>query len=113
MKKFEDFENVDEKEKLFLELAHLDELDIKFDFIRYPIEIFYYYENHCLFNKIKTQNKFYINHNKIWIIFKNRYNLKYIDIKNFMKIMLDKHFNSKGYIPDLYNFRNYFQFLLG
>ena len=35
MKTFEEFDNIDEKEKLFLELAHLDELEIKFDFIKY------------------------------------------------------------------------------
>ena len=62
----------DEYEKLFLELAHLDELEIKFDFIRYKIDLYYFYNNNINFFDIsKRDNIFYTNYDEIWKFFNN------------------------------------------
>lgn len=43
MKTFESFNNKDKEiEKLFLELSHIDELEIKFDLLIYPSGIYYF-----------------------------------------------------------------------
>ena len=51
MKTFEQYNINDEKEmeELFLEIAHLDELEIRFDFIKYNLDLFYFYNDEWLF----------------------------------------------------------------
>ena len=85
----------DEYEKLFLELAHLDELDIKFDFIEYKNYIFYFYNETELFDQYKKSRDFYINYNEIWSFFKTNYNLNYDDIKSITKDLVERHFKLK------------------
>lgn len=97
MKTFEQFENIDEKEKLFLQLAHLDNLDIKFDFIEYKYELFYIYKDNCLFYQEKKSKCFYINFDKIWEVFENKFSLNYKKIQKIMNGMVKKHFKLKGY----------------
>ena len=54
-------------EKEFLSLSHLDELEIKIDFIIYPKDLFYFYNKHLLFdiysrnNGIVAKKHMYIN----------------------------------------------------
>ncbi|MCK9446880.1 hypothetical protein M0Q50_08535 [bacterium] len=97
MKTFEHFEVIDEKEKLFLELAHLDELEIKFDFIEYPKNIYYFYKDTWLFNQDKKFNYFWINYDKIWIVFSSKFDINYKEIGYYMSDILEKHFKLNGY----------------
>ena len=99
MKTFEQYNNIDEKEKLFLELTYLDDLEIKFDFIEYKEYIFYFYKDDYLFYQDKKNMKFYINYYKIWSVFESKFNINYEEIREFMKGMIDKHFNLKDYTP--------------
>jgi len=85
----------DEYEKLFLELAHLDELDIKFDFIEYKNYIFYFYNETELFDQYKKSRDFYINNNEIWSFFKTKYSLTYNDIQSITKDLVERHFKLK------------------
>ena len=94
-----------EYEKLFLELTHLDELEIKFDFIEYENYLFHFYNESELFLQDKKNGWFYMNYTKIWSIFGSKYNLKYDDIQSITKDIVEKHFKLKDIIT---TFRNEF-----
>ena len=99
MKTFEQFQNIDEKEKLFLELSHLDEIEIRFDLFKYKNDLFYFYKENYLFDQDKKYKYFYISYDNIWSVFELKFNLNYQEISDFMKGMVDKHFKLKGYTP--------------
>lgn len=99
MKTFEQFDNIDEKEKLFLEVAHLDELVIKFDFIEYEYDLYYFYKDNCLFDQNKKTMYFYIRYIKIWSVFEKKFGINFQEIKDFMLGMINKYFKLKNYIP--------------
>lgn len=87
----------EEKENLFLELAHLDELEIKFDFIDYKTTLDYVYNDEILFIQSKRIKIFVINYKDIWSVFTKRFNLTRGEIKEFTEDMIEKYFNLKGY----------------
>ncbi|MCK9445713.1 hypothetical protein M0Q50_02345 [bacterium] len=95
MKTFEQYNINDEKEmeELFLEIAHLDELEAKFYFIEYPDDVFYYYKNDWIFCYDKDGHYFWISVN-LWGIFRNEHYFKSdeIKLKSFMYSMIEKHF---------------------
>ncbi|MCK9447241.1 hypothetical protein M0Q50_10360 [bacterium] len=97
MRTFENF-TFDEKEKLFLEIAHLDDLVIGFNFIdtynRNSLRYSYY--NKWYFCLDKGVKEFFIDMN-LWNIFRNRYNMPYIDVQVFFENMIEKYFNIHGY----------------
>jgi hypothetical protein len=108
MKTFEQYfnlliENFNNKEKemeeFFLQLSHINELDIKFNFIEYKDTLFYLYKNKCLFDQDKKTMYFYINYDKIWSVFEKEFSLNYQEIKDFMSGMVEKHFKLKDYTP--------------
>ena len=109
MKTFEQYfnlliENFNNKEKemeeFFLQLSHINELDIKFNFIEYKDTLFYLYKNKCLFDQDKKTMYFYINYDKIWSVFEKEFSLNYQEIKDFMSGMVEKHFKLKDYTPN-------------
>jgi hypothetical protein len=101
MKTFDDFDEYDEKEDFFLELAHIDELQIRFDFIKYKIYMFYCYENNrSLFHKIKKRKIFYIDDFYMFSKFEKKFHTNYKNTRIFMKKMIDKYFNLYDYTPD-------------
>ena len=79
-------------DKLFIELSHLDELEIKFDFIEYEDYIHYFYNESMLFVQDKKKGWFYMNYDKIWSIFKTKFKLNYGDIQSITKKIVEKHF---------------------
>ena len=85
----------DEYEKLFLELSHLNELEIKFDHIKYEDYIFYFYNENELFYQDKKNDYIYINYNEIWLIFERKFDLIYGDIQVITKKIVEKHFKLK------------------
>ena len=85
----------DKYEKLFLKLSHLNELEIKFDFIEYKKLIFYFYNETELFDQDKKSGWFYINDDKIWSVFKFKFSLNYDDIQSITKKAIEKHFKLK------------------
>lgn len=97
MKTFDGFNNMDEKEELFLSLAHLDELVIRFDFMWSSEDIFYFYNKTCLFVKDKKNKMFSINSDEIWSIYRNKINMSYHSTRSIMNIMSEKYFNLKVY----------------
>jgi hypothetical protein len=101
MKTFEAF-NIDPHENLFLEISHLDELEIKFDFFEYKSTIFYLYNNNCLFGYVKSHKTFYVNRDDISKYFETSF---YINKKNmvvFLESMINKYFNIYSNVIELY-----------
>lgn len=106
MKTFETFNNTDELEKFFLEVAHLNELEIRFDFINFETYMFYFYNYKCFFHKMKKTKIFYMDDYYIFSKFKSKFNINYRNFRLFTKKMIDKHLNLDDYIPDVSD--NYF-----
>lgn len=99
MKTFQKF-NVDdelEKEKIFLKFAHIDELEIKFDFIDYESDLFYFYKKFTMLCQDKVNETLYMSI-RIWSVFQSKTNLNHNETKKFMTHMLDKYFNLNTYI---------------
>ncbi|MCK9445722.1 hypothetical protein M0Q50_02390 [bacterium] len=100
MKTFESF-NMDPREKLFLELTHIDELEIKFDFInetdilRLEEKLFYFYKDDCIFSQYKNHNYLSIN-NMLW----SYSHMEVYDNQLFVKSMLLKYLNISNYDID-------------
>ncbi|MCK9445736.1 hypothetical protein M0Q50_02460 [bacterium] len=100
MKTFEKYKkdiNLDKQEELFLELAQLDELDIRFDFIELPEDLFYFYKEKCFFVQDKNGKCFRINDDDIWSIFRNNIGMSYTATQSFMNIMIKKYFGLYAY----------------
>ncbi|MCK9446879.1 hypothetical protein M0Q50_08525 [bacterium] len=98
MKTFEKFKIDDEREKerIFLYFAHIDELEIKFDFIEYKQFIYYFYKEYTLLCQDKVKQKFNISI-RIWSVFESKTGLNHKETKNFIKQMLNKYFNFDKY----------------
>jgi len=72
MKKYINYINEsteDKYDKLFLELAHLNELRITFDLIELENTIYYIYNKKPLFDYSKNGLVFYIDYDEIWLFF--------------------------------------------
>lgn len=93
MKTFEKYNKIDkkEREKLFLEIAHLDELEIRFELIKHRYSIFYNYKNKYLFEQFKS-SFFTISIEHIMYFFITKYGHKYDEHLPFMKSMVKKYF---------------------
>lgn len=103
MKTFEAFNNIDKEiEELFLELSHIDELDIKFDFREWTDSIFYFYGNIVLFEQELLSHHFWINDKKIYNVIKKEFDLNSGEINMYMDGMIEKHLNIHGYSIKLY-----------
>lgn len=91
MKTFEDFNYTErEIEKTFLELSHIDELEINFDFIRYTFDLYYFYKNECLFEYDKISDFFYVNYYRVWLPIRD---FDHDDLEEFMVTIIVKYFN--------------------
>ena len=102
-------ESKQEYEKLFLSLSHLDELEIKFDFIKYKKHIFYFYNETELFDQDKKSRYFYINYDEIWSFFEKNFGLKYNDIQSITKELVERHFKLKDITTNIKNIVYQFQ----
>ena len=106
--------NMDEKEKLFLEL--IDGFEWKYDSNQYQNSLFGIKKDSCLFeihnsNSLNQQkiianyrlgfeqnlknSDFWFHYSKIWSVFESKFDMKYDDIQTFMKGMVEKHFKMK------------------
>jgi len=99
MKTFEQYNINDEKEmeELFLEIAHLDELEIRFDFIKYNLDLFYFYNDEWLFSQDKKFKNFYLNHKNIWLKFGYTSDLNKSGFRFIIRNIVNKHFNLTDY----------------
>lgn len=105
MKSFEQYKDM---EQLFLELAHIDELEIRFNFIsNHNNSILFFYKDIWLFDQDKKTKEFYINYDNIWLIIKSKFNLKIKEIRYFFTYMIEKYFNLTGYEPFEYTIKDY------
>jgi len=86
--------NEDDIEKQFIELSHINELEIKFDFDDWSDYLFYFYNKSEIFDNDKRLKYFYIN-NKIWKHLENEFNLEYVELSYIMDKIIEKHFNLK------------------
>jgi len=107
--------NMDEKEKLFLDL--IDGFEWKLDLNEYPNSLFAFKNDDCLFEiyngdglnqkKIIANYRFgleqdfknaafWFHYDKIWSVFESKFDMKYNDIQSFMKGMVEKHFKIRG-----------------
>lgn len=105
MKTFEDFNNIDEKkmEEIFLQLVHLDELEISFRFLdsnnnltSCKYYLWYYYNNHCYFEINRNKKYFWIDDASIFNILSKEI-IDYNSTMKFIKKMIDKYFVHKNY----------------
>lgn len=96
MKTYESFNNK-EQEELFLELARLDELEIKFNFINTPNKLFYHYDGILYFINEKENKYFSINRNWICFEFKNEFGFDESETLSFMETMIEKYFGLYNY----------------
>lgn len=95
---------IEKKEKRFLELAHLDELMIKFDFLSNfdKNELFYYYDGHtsihinCIFSINKKEKSFIID-SKFALNFNKKFKMSYKEMIFFIGEMVEKYFSIKNY----------------
>lgn len=106
MKTFEDF-NINPIDKLFIELSHIDELEIKFDFIYSPKQLYYFYKDKLFFMHIKKPTNFmYVSLHQIWnplIKYKNEIS-KNVPTEKMIRFVVDdlveKYFNLKNITTD-------------
>ena len=91
------FSKEQEMENLFLEFAV--DLKIKIDEKEYPNYVFLFKNYECYFHFNLKNRIFYVNYDKIWSIFKSKFELNYNDIQSFMKYMLEKHFKLMDCVP--------------
>lgn len=105
MKTYEDFNNIDEKkmEELFLQLSHLDELEIRFSFLdnnnnlsSSKYYLYYYYKSVCFFEINTNRKYFWINEVSIFNIIREEI-IDYNSTMKFIKKMIDKYFVHKNY----------------
>lgn len=106
MKTFEDF-NINQIDKLFIELSHIDELEIKFDFTYSLFQLYYFYKDKCFFIYVKKPSNFvYVNLINIWnpiIKYKNEVSRNVTDEKMIRFIMgelIEKYLNIKNISTD-------------
>ena len=91
------FSKEQEMENLFLEFAV--DLKIKIDEKEYPNYVFLFKNYECYFHFNLKNRIFYVNYDKIWSIFKSKFELNYNDIQPFMKYMLERHFKLMDFTP--------------
>ena len=110
--------NMDEKEKLFLDL--IDGFEWKCDLNQYPNSLFGFKNGVWLFeiciNDGLNQKKIIANYRfgfeqdlknanvwfhyyEIWSVFESKFDMKHDDIQSFMKCMVEKHFKMRGITP--------------
>ncbi|MCK9445888.1 hypothetical protein M0Q50_03250 [bacterium] len=83
-------------EEIFVELSHIDELVIKFNFIFNPKDIYYVYNNDWLFNLQylrNRENRFWINIDDIWMKIKKLTNKSDMDMFIELEEIVKKYFN--------------------
>lgn len=95
MKTFESF-NIKDVEDLFLQLIHLDELEIKFDFMHMKTYLFYNYKENYLLIQDKQKNIIFIDDRIIEQMQKDLY-LRRVDTIYFIGEMIEKYFGLKNY----------------
>lgn len=86
----------DDMEKLFLELTYFNELEIRFDFIEYDDELYYYYKETKMFMVYEYFEQFYINE-RTFRQFVDEYVLNIMSPKDFISDMIEKHLNLINY----------------
>lgn len=83
----------EENEKTFIDATHLDELEIKFNFIKNQIYIYYFYNKIELFDYNKKHGKFRLNYVEIWEFLEHYMN--YEDVQITTNNILKKIFKIK------------------
>ncbi|MCK9445716.1 hypothetical protein M0Q50_02360 [bacterium] len=95
MKTFEQYNNKEkEMEESFLELAHLDKLEIRFNFIDSKYQMFYVYNGVYIFLQDKIEKRFVVYNDVSNYFIANFY---YANIKVFFNNMIKKHLNLFDY----------------
>jgi hypothetical protein len=80
-------------EKEFLELSHIDDLEIKFNLIEYPNDMFYFYYNDIFFH-IDKKNSILGIINIIWNRFYD-FDITFNEITDYLhNIICDNYFNT-------------------
>lgn len=96
MKTFDNYYTEENFEELFLELIHLDELEITFDFFSYNFELYYLYNGKKIIIQNKHSTTFWIEFD-IWDKIKNNLDFDYKEIRNHLVDMVYKHFGLIDY----------------
>lgn len=99
MKIFENFNNKEkEMEELFLQLSHMDELEIVFDFTELESSeyISYYYNDEFVFEQNKKMKCFGINY-KHFTPIRDKFYINNYDMSILLNSMIEKYFNLYNY----------------
>lgn len=98
MKTFENYYNESfEIEKSFLKFSNFYELEIKFNLIEYEEDMFYMYDNKCIFDQDKVGRNFWINKNILKKISTDM-SLSYNDTIEMLYHTIEKYFNIEKYL---------------
>lgn len=91
MKTFEQYIEYygEQEEKKFIELFHVNELDIRFNFIDYDVHLYYFYKDIYIFEYDKTFDRMCVNNNITNVI--DRWKIKYIPTYTFIEEMMKKY----------------------
>lgn len=69
---------------------------------RYPNSVFYKKNGKVIFEHCQNEefNFFYVDYGTIWSVFEDKFGLKYQEISDFIKGMVEKHLNLRGVTPE-------------
>lgn len=94
MKTFESHNKSEKRlNEFFLHFSHLDELEIKFDFIENEgVDLFYIYNEKKLFYFDKRSKYISVSYYEIWSYFEKDFDLDYDETQTLMKKFISKYF---------------------
>lgn len=68
--------------------------DVKIDNVNYPGSILYFRDDKFMFEI--ENDRVFLNYHLFWKIFEDEFNMNYVQIQDFIKSALGKHFKMKG-----------------
>ena len=78
-------------ERRFLQLCK--GIVIKINNVHYRDWLFWFKGDKCLFDYNLKSGEFWVNYKEIWSIFESEFGLNYYQIKEFIRDMVEQHFN--------------------
>ena len=80
----------------------LNDLEVVIDKDQDPYSVFYKKNGNVIFEHYQNEelNYFYVDYGTIWSVFEDKFGLKYQEISDFIKGMVEKHLNLRGVTPE-------------
>ena len=91
----------DPMEQLFIDL--IKDTEIKLDQTAYPFSIFLLQNNKWMFEYDWKNDKFWCHYDRIWSVFKSKFNIQHQNWKDFIIDMVEEHFKFRPSTTGTYN----------